>query len=255
MSANQRKNKNKKKNKTKEENSTDCHSTGSAVIHHTEQPTLLVTSLQCEVLFQGRKGSATNSNKVYMCAGDMRSLGIHTGSFVHIHINPSTAENTTNILSTPKINNDFDLDIGIDINSNPDSSSNSKQIIAQVWPSAELRKNAVSLTRFWQPSFPDDLRRDVIISRTRPFFAVHQCSVATFAIHSSHPSFSYEEIVTSSAFRRYFAAALCEAVLCIENSFVLSWRGELITIKVTTTLCYAVLYYTIPCCTISYTVL
>lgn len=249
MSANQRKNKNKKKNKTKEAN--DCHSTGSAIIYHVDQPKAsVVSSLQCEVLFQGRKGSTTNSNKVYLCTGDMRSLGLQPGAFVHVRVNPPSATHADvpdsivadNIIgtsngrtqSTTCANTSPGIAVNTQVRSGSDSGS--QIIIGQAWPSAELMRGAVSLTRFWQPSFPDDSRREVLVSRTRQLFSVHQCTAATFALHSSHPSFSYEEVVTSSAFRRYVAAALCETVLCIQNTVVLSWRGEQFSIKVSTDL-------------------
>jgi hypothetical protein len=221
MSANQRKNKNKKKKNAAKEESVDCQSTGSAIIHHVDHPTTFQSSLEGEVLFQGRKGSVANSHKVYLCAGDIRALGFQPGAFAHLHINPDPyPEEATGSTVTVA-----DVDNGTHVHG-------SKVIISQVWPSSELMKNAVSLTRFWQPSFPDDTRRDVVVSKLSPRFAVHQCTAATFSILSASSAFDFEELVASSAFRRYFAAALCETMLCIDNSFVLSWRGELITAKV-----------------------
>jgi hypothetical protein len=233
MSANQRKNKNKKK-KTPEH---DTHSTGSATIQHVDQPTVFLQHLEVDVLFQGRKGSATNSNKIYISAGDIKSLGLQPGAFVHVQINPNSTTTHSNIPMTPATTDtdtdsttDDDKDIGV----TAINDLNRREMICQAWPSTDLMKNTASLTRFWQPNFPDDKRRDVVISKTVHHFTVHDCTAATFSIRpNNHLLFNHDEVTASSAFRRYFAAALCEATLCINNSFILSWRGELIYIQVT----------------------
>jgi hypothetical protein len=209
MSANQRKNKNKKK-KTVE--SKDCHSTGSAVINHVNEPTVSLTSLSVDVLFTGRKGSSTSSNKIYMCAGDMKSLGLTPGGYVHVAINPDEGSVTDEEAS-------LDWCCG-------------KSVVCQAWSSSELMKNAAALTRFWQPNFPDDSRRDIKISQLTALASVQECVTATFSILLPATPPIDDEVTASSAFRRYFAAALCDTVLCVGNSFTLSWRAELITAKV-----------------------
>lgn len=230
MSANQRKNKNKKK-KTAE--FSDCHSTGSAIIQHVDDPSASQTqksSLKVEVLFTGRKGSTTGSNKVYMCASDIRTLGLQSGGFVLVNINPVDDDDELGATTAP----------------------HRRLIVCQAWPSSEMMRGSVSLTRFWLPSFPHDSRRDVVVSRLGPGAIVRECSAITFSVQSpssyssssssSSAAFDLDELAASSAFRRYLAAALCEAVLCLENTFLLSWRGEPLTFKVRNKYLHAVKY-------------
>ena len=116
-----------------------------------------------------------------------------------------------------------------------DGSNNSgRNIICQAWLSSEIMKSAVSLTRFWMPSFADDSKRDAVVTRLSSTFIVLKCSSATFVVHSTtnSESFCFDEIVGSSAFRRYFIAALSDTVLCLNNKFSLTWRGELLTVQV-----------------------
>mmetsp|Transcript_6915 Transcript_6915/g.13241 ORF Transcript_6915/g.13241 Transcript_6915/m.13241 type:complete len:846 (-) Transcript_6915:294-2831(-) len=211
MSANQRKNKNKKK---KAAEARDCNSTGSSIIQHVEEPATIQSSLQVEVLFTGRKGSTTGCNKVYMCASDFKALGLQTGRHVMVRI-PADDDSSTAI-------------------EEPDDTRQS--FICQAWVSSEAMKHTVSLTRFWQPNFPDDHGRSAVVARLSPTVAVLQCSVASFSIRptattTTGSSFSIDEIAASSAFRRYFVAALCDTVLCVNNVFSVSWRGEPLTVQ------------------------
>ena len=212
MSANQRKNK-KKKKQTKDGH--DSQSTGSpAVIHHGPLQSVSLSCLRADVLFQGRRGSTSNCGKVYMSGSDMRSMRIPAGAYVQVFVNPEVDEDDKLCLDSS------------------DSGESDCVIIGQVWPSSELKKSTISLSRFWQPTFCNENDRSVSLSKLNPTVQVHKCTSATFIIQSASKLFNFEEVVVSSSFRRYFSAALCDVVLKVRNRFAMSWRGEMIHVQV-----------------------
>jgi hypothetical protein len=193
MSANQRKNKNKKKKALEDSvqnNINQQHngykSSSSGVILEKNSP-VHAQYIEANILLSGRKGSVVNSNKIYLSAGDMKTLNVQSGAYVLIHF-----DMLHNVASPASKRTAFHI-------------SRNGCMICQAWPSSELTKNTATLTRFWQKNFPDDSdrsHRSVGITKASHFITTQICTVATFILTSNsnsstdHSQFNYNEITS-----------------------------------------------------------